>query len=93
MKTQFKSRRALLVSRGFFLVLLLSADAELYAEDRAADRPADHTKEEDTIKRTEEPTRRDTSRDTASLVGPSGEEIHDFLYPTTEDDKLLIRAN
>ena len=93
MKNKSKSRRTVLVSRGFFLALLLSANAQVYAEDRATDRPADQTKEEETGKRTKEPIRRDTAREPAHLLGPSGEEIHDFLYPTSEDDKLLTRAN
>ena len=84
MTTKFKSRGALLVSRGLFLALLLGTDAELYAENRATDRPADQTKEEETGKGPEEARRTDTTPDTAGLVGPSGEEIHDFLYPTAQ---------
>jgi hypothetical protein len=93
MKTKSKSRRNVLGSSGFFLVLLLSSAARAYAEDRATDRPAVQTKEEDTIKRNEQPMPPDSSRDSPRLVGPSAEEIHDFLYPTTEDDKVLTRAN
>jgi hypothetical protein len=29
----------------------------------------------------------------SGLVGPSGEEIHDFLYPTVDDGKVVIPAN
>jgi hypothetical protein len=93
MKTKSKSRRNVLGSSGFFLVLLLSSAARVYADDRASDRPAGQTKEEEPITRNEEPMRTDTTGNTAGLVGPSGEEIHDFLYPTAEDDKLLTRAN
>ena len=93
MKTKSKSHRTLLVFRGFFLALLLSANAHIYAEDRATGKPAVQTKEEDTIKRNEQPMPPDISRDSPRLVGPSGEEIHDFLYPTSEDAKVLTRAN
>ena len=93
MKTKSKSHRKLLVSGGFFLALPLSAAAHVQAEDRATDRGAVQTTEKETSKRNEEPMRPDISRDTARLVGPSGEEIHDFLYPMIEDDKHLIRAN
>ena len=92
MKTRSKNRSTLLVS-SFFLALLLSAAAHVHAEDRATDRGAVQTTEKETSKRNEEPMRPDISRDTARLVGPSGEEIHDFLYPMIEDDKHLIRAN
>jgi hypothetical protein len=93
MKTKSKSRRNVLGSSGFFLILLLSSAARVYAEDRASNRPAGQTKEEETIMRNEEPMRTETTRNNAGLVGPSGEEIHDFLYPTAEDDKVLTRAN
>ena len=92
MKTKSKSHLTLLVSSGFFLALPLSAAAHVQAEDRATDRASVQTTEE-TSKRNQEPMRPDISRDTAPLLGPSGEEIHDFLYPVIEDDKLLIRAN
>jgi hypothetical protein len=92
MKTKSKSRNVLGCS-GFFLVLLLSSAARVYAEDQASDRPAGQTKEEETITKNEEPLRTDTTRNNAGLVGPSGEEIHDFLYPTAEDDRFLTRAN
>lgn len=82
-----------MVSGGFFLALLLSAAAPVYAENQPTDRPADRIKEEEIITRNEESMRADTTRDSARMVGPSGEEIHDFLYPTAEDDKLLTRAN
>lgn len=78
---------------GFFLVLLLSSAARIYAEDRSSNRPVDQTKEEETITTNEQPMRRETTPNTAGMVGPSGEEIHDFLYPTYEDEKLLTRAN
>jgi hypothetical protein len=93
MKTKSKSHRNLLLSGAFFLALPLSAAAQVQAEDRTADKAAVQTTEKETSKKNEEPMRPDISRDTARLVGPSGEEIHDFLYPMIEDDKHLIRAN
>jgi hypothetical protein len=93
MKIKSKSRLNVLGSSGFFLVLLLSSAARVYAEDQASDRPAGQTKEEETITKSQEPMRTDTTRNNAGLVGPSGEEIHDFLYPIAEDDKLMTRAN
>ena len=93
MKPKSKTHRNLLRSGGFLLVLLLSSFPGVCAEDRASDRAAGQTKEEETITRNEEPMRTDITSNTAGLVGPSGEEIHDFLYPTSEDDKLVRRAN
>ena len=93
MKTKSRSHRTLLVSGGFFLALPLSAAAQVQAEDRATDRAAVQTTEKETSNRNEEPLRWEISRDTAPLLGPSGEEIHDFLYPMIEDDKPLTRAN
>ena len=78
-----------MVSSGIFLALMLGAAANVYADDHAADRPAVETKEGKDIKRKEPATPRDTAR----LVGPSAEEIHDFLYPTPEDGGVLTRAN
>ena len=93
MKTKYYKRRStLLVSGGFFLALLFGA-ANVYGDDHAADRPAVETKEGKTIKRNERPMEPATPRDTARLVGPSAEEIHDFLYPTPEDGGVLTRAN
>ncbi len=93
MKTKFKIRHTLFASGGFFFALLLSPPAHVYAEDTDADKPRVQSKEEETFKRNEEPIRSGTTRDLAQRVGPSGEEIHDFLYPTREDDKVLTRAN
>ena len=93
METKSKGPWTLLVSPGFFLALLLSAAAPIHAEDRATDRPANRIKEKELITRNEESMRADTTRDSALRVGPSGEEIHDFLYPTPDDDKVLTRAN
>jgi hypothetical protein len=92
MKTKYNPmRRTLEVSKRLFLALLLSGVPHLYA-DQGADSPVVEPKE-NSIKPNEEPTEPDNSRDTVPLVGPSGEEIHNFLYPTTANHKVVIRAN
>jgi hypothetical protein len=93
-KTKYKhKRRILMVSGGFFLALLLGAAPNVYADDRAADRPAVDTTEGKNIKRNEQPMEPATTRDTAHLVGPSGEDIHDFLYPAPENPQVVTSAN
>ena len=80
-----------MVSGGFFLALL-SEFSHLYAEDRGADRPVVEAKDKN-IKGNEQPMEPATTRDTAHLVGPSGEEIHDFLYPAPENPQVVTLAN
>ena len=93
MKTKYKHKgRILMVSGGFFLALL-GAAPNVYADDRAADRPAVDTTEAKNIKRNEQPTEPATTRDITHLVGPSGEEIHDFLYPAPENPQVVTSAN
>jgi hypothetical protein len=92
MKTRCNQRgRTLLVSGGLFLALLLSGLPHVYAEERAADSPSVAPKEEK-IKRNQamEP---DITDGIFPLVGPSGEEIHDFLYPMPRDGKVVRPAN
>jgi hypothetical protein len=94
MKTKFSQRRrTLLVSGGLFSALLLGAAANVYVDDHAADRPAVEKKEGKVTRRHEPPMEPATPRDTARLVGPSAEQIHNFLYPTPEDGGVLTRAN
>lgn len=94
MKTKFSQRRRfLLVSGGLFLALLLGAAANIYADDHTADRSAVENKEGKGTRRNEQPMEPATPGDTALLVGPSAEQIHDFLYPTPEDGAVLTRAN
>jgi hypothetical protein len=95
MKTRFNQRRrTLLVSGGLYSALLLSGLPHIYAyaEDRAADSPFVELKKEK-VKRNEQPMEPDNTRETVRLVGPSGEEIHDFLYPTPKDGKGVTPAN
>jgi hypothetical protein len=94
MKTKFSQRRrTLLVSGGLFSALLLGAAANVYVDDHAADRPAVEKKEGKVTRRHEQLMEPATPRDTARLVGPSAEQIHNFLYPTPEDGGVLTRAN
>jgi len=93
MKTKFSQRRrTLLVFGGLFSALLLGDLPHLYAEDQGADSPVVEAKEKN-IKANEQPMAPDSPRGTLPLVGPSGEEIHDFLYPTTENRKVVTSAN
>ncbi len=85
MKTECShSRRALLVSTGFLLALLVSSSPPLYAQDRRADKSIVESK---IIKGNEYLLEPANNRDVTRLVGPSSEEIHDFLYPAVKDRK------
>lgn len=86
-------RRNVLVSGGFFLALLLSDLPQMHAEDRKADNPLVEPKVGKAIKENEQPMEPAISRDSIHMVGPSGEEIHDFLYPTPNDGKVVTPAN
>jgi hypothetical protein len=93
MKTKYNQmRRTLLIFGGLFLALLLSDLPHLYAEDQGADSPVVEPKEKN-ITANEQPMEPDITRGALPLVGPSGEEIHDFLYPTTENRKVVTPAN
>jgi hypothetical protein len=93
MKTKYNQmRRTLLIFGGLFLALLLSDLPHLYAEDQGADRPVVEAKDKN-IKGNEQPMEPDNMRNTVHLVGPSGQEIHDFLYPTPENPKVVTPAD
>jgi len=77
--------RRLLVFGGFPLALLLSGFLAMYAQGLGTDSSIVEPKDGRNTNRTEQPIEPETTRDNISLVGPSGEEIHDFLYPTPED--------
>ena len=92
MKTKYKHKgRILMVSGGFFLALL-SEFPHLYAEDQGTDRAVIEAKDKN-IKINEQPMEPDNTRATVHLEGPSGEEIHDFLYATPDNRKIVIPAN
>jgi hypothetical protein len=86
-----RRRRAVLVSGGFFLALMLGVSSDLYAEDRTPYRPAVEPKDKIVDKeQSKEPER---ARESVGLVGPSGEEIHDFVYPAPEKPRVVTSAN
>ena len=58
---------------------MLSEFPHQYAEDRRADNPVVEAKDK-SIKRNEYPMESDTIHNAIIMVGPSVEEIHDFLY-------------
>lgn len=90
MKTKYnQGRRSLLATGGFFLALSLSQFPHLYAQNGGADSPAVESNEGKNIRRNDQPMEPDNSR---GLVGPSGQEIHDFLYPPAEDRKDVTPA-
>jgi hypothetical protein len=94
MKLKCKKRHcALLVSGWFFLALLASYAPLAYADERWAHSLAAEPKEKEFVQRSEQPTALNNTRELTRLVGPSGEEIHDFLYPVVEDGKAITPAN
>jgi deoxyxylulose-5-phosphate synthase len=94
MKSKYKDKRyTLMLSSGSFLALLLSVSAHVCAEDQTVDTSVVKSIEEEIIERTERSIGLVITHENIRLVGPSGEEIHDFLYPAPEDDNVLTRAN
>jgi hypothetical protein len=90
-KTNYQKRRTALLSGGCFLALLLSVFPVTFAEDQPAHRPAVEPKDKIV---NDEPSREPKrTRETVPLVGPSAEEIHDFLYPAPENRKFITSAN
>jgi hypothetical protein len=65
-----------MISNGVILALLLTNVPGMYAEDRRVE-----SRLEKNIPRNQPVTESETSRHSIGMVGPSGEEIHDFLYP------------
>jgi hypothetical protein len=82
----------LLISGELFLALLFSDLPHLYAEDQGADSSVVEARDKNP-KTSEQPMESDNTRGTLPLVGPSGEEIHDFLYPTTEIREVVTPVN
>ena len=95
MNTKYKdSGRALLVSSWLFLALLDGHSPSLYAEERQSGSSVIECKETETTNKNGQPTVSIHPRKTLTrLVGPSAEEIHDFLYPPVEDCKVSTPAN
>ncbi|HUC99761.1 MAG TPA: hypothetical protein VMR88_14825 [Candidatus Polarisedimenticolaceae bacterium] len=91
MKTNYQKRHTTFLSSGCFLALLVSVFPVIFAEDQPADTAA--VEHNDTIVSNEQAMAPDTTRETIGLVGPSAEEIHDFLYPAPENRKTITSAN
>lgn len=91
MKTKYNQmRRTLLVCSG--LLALLSEFPQLYADEGKTDRPVVEAKDRN-IKTSEQPMEPDNTPDTVHLVGPSAEEIHDFLYPPAANRNVVTATN
>lgn len=86
-------RRTRMISRGVILALLLSSLPGMYAEDRRADDAVVESRVEKNTPRNQPATESETSRHSIGMVGPSGEEIHDFLYPTAKEGEVVTQAN
>jgi hypothetical protein len=82
-----------MISNGVILALLLTNLPGMYAEDRRADNAVVESRLEKNIPRNQPATESETSRHSIGMVGPSGEEIHDFLYPTAKEGEVLTQAN
>jgi hypothetical protein len=90
-KTNYQKHRTRLLSGGCFLAVLVSAFPVIFADDQPAHRPAVEPK--DKIVNNEQWKEPERTRNAVYLVGPSGEEIHDFLYPAPENPEFVTSAN
>jgi hypothetical protein len=79
------TRRSLWIASGF-IALLLSGVFHLYAEDRRAEVRIVKSQQEKQIRNSEPSLEPDHPREPMGLIGPSGQEIHDFLYPPSNGD-------
>ena len=84
--------RARLVSGGLYLALLISASPHLNADDQQAGRHVAEDNEK-SIEANEQLMEPHNRRDTVTLVGPSSQEIHDFLYPSPNAGEAVRPAN
>ena len=91
MKTNYQKRRTTLLSGGCFLALLASVFPVIFAEDQPGHIPAVEPK--DSFVKDEQSKETERTRKAVCLVGPSGEEIHDFLYPAPENPQVITSAN
>ena len=83
-----------MIPNSVILALLLSAFSGTDAEDQAANSKVVESRVEDNISRNEYPSESAaTTRNGVPMVGPSAEEIHDFLYPIAKDSKVVRPAN
>jgi hypothetical protein len=86
-----QSRRTRMVSNGVILTLLLTNLPDMYADDQRGDNKVVESKLENNIPGYQQPMESETSR--RDMVGPSGEEIHDFLYPPPKDSEAVRPVN
>ena len=90
MKIEQKHRRGtLLIASWLLIAIVLGTAAPLRSDDERRDTSPSATEETQTIKRNEEHAQTKKAREITGLVGPSAEEIHDFLYPPLQDDKAV----
>lgn len=95
MKTNHnRSRRTRMIANGVILALLLSAfRGGIYAEDQPANSKVIESKVEKDLPKNGDPIELDTNRHNVPMIGPSAQEIHDFLYPMPKDVKVVRPAN
>ena len=83
-----------MIPNGVILALLLSVfRGGIYAEDQAAKSTVVEPRLDKNLTLNEDPTESDTRRHRIPMVGPSAEEMHDFLYPTPKDSEVVTSAN
>jgi hypothetical protein len=76
-----------------FVALAGSRSPYLYAEDRLAGSASVEAKEAQLFERDEQPRPPAKARHSTRMVGPSAEEIHDFLYPPSVERNISPGAN
>jgi hypothetical protein len=92
MKIEQKHRRGtLLIASWLLIAIVLGTAAPLRSDDERRDTSTSATEEAQRIKRNEEHAQTKNAREPTGLVGPSAEEIHDFLYPPIQDEKAVTR--
>jgi hypothetical protein len=84
-------RETLLIASWLSVAVMLSTAASLHSDDRPRDTSASATEEAQRLNRNKESVQPNNPRETIGLVGPSAEEIHEFLYPAIQHDKAVTR--
>jgi hypothetical protein len=82
-----------MILNSVILALLLNAFSGTDAEDQPANSKVVESTVEKNLPRNEQPSESDTIRHNGAMVGPSAQEIHDFLYPMPKDVKVVRPAN
>jgi hypothetical protein len=89
-------KKILLMAALLVSLPIISDAAEVRGDDRkevATSLIIVEPKKDRNTKITERSISPDTIPHNLGLIGPSGQEIHDFLYPTVDDGKVVIPAN